>query len=236
MRQQMAMQEQQRQQEEWARQQFLAQQQQSLLAQPTGYGSNNPFAPGGGGLSAQQTSTPQPATSSFLPVPVVSQQAPSPQPQQQQQQRPIEPQQTAKPAFQAPPPKDDGEHSGLAALLARGREDGLDTFGNVGALRECLAYLRRNDVSSLTCIPRYSRWVRVPPVEQDGGAADWRWRFRRQQSVRSATATEADRPAFLLRVNKGPFPSLATWWFVGFPRLHEISIQYIQDTHAAVCR
>ncbi|RSH88772.1 hypothetical protein EHS25_003000 [Saitozyma podzolica] len=134
MRQQMAMQEQQRQQEEWARQQFLAQQQQSLLAQPTGYGSNNPFAPGGG-LSAQQTSTPQPATSSFLPVPVVSQQAPSPQPQQQQQQqRPIEPQQTAKP-FQAAPPKDDGDHAGLAALLARGREDGLDTFGNVGALR-----------------------------------------------------------------------------------------------------
>jgi epsin len=152
MRQQMAMQEQQRQQEEWARQQFLAQQQQSLLAQPTGYGSNNPFAPGGG-LSAQQTSTPQPATSSFLPVPVVSQQAPSPQPQQQQQQqRPIEPQQTAKP-FQAAPPKDDGDHAGLAALLARGREDGLDTFGNVGALRECLVSLSRNDVSSLTCLP-----------------------------------------------------------------------------------
>jgi hypothetical protein len=132
MRQQMAMQEQQRQQEEWARQQFLAQQQQSLLAQPTGYGSNNPFAPGGGMSAPQQNPSPQP--SSFLPVPVVSQQIASPQPQQQ---NPLEPQQTAKP-FQPPPPKDDGQHAGLAALLARGREDGLDTFGNVGNLREFL--------------------------------------------------------------------------------------------------
>ncbi|WWC90679.1 uncharacterized protein L201_005615 [Kwoniella dendrophila CBS 6074] len=134
MRQQMMLQEQQRQQEEYMRQQqFLQQQNTSLFAQPTGYQSNNPFAPAGG-LQPQQTSfSPQPEQqSSFLPVPVVQQQQ-SPQ----QIQQPLQPQQTAKPAWTAPqqPKKDDGEHSGLAALLARGREDGLDTFGNVGNLR-----------------------------------------------------------------------------------------------------
>ncbi|WRT68425.1 uncharacterized protein IL334_005401 [Kwoniella shivajii] len=127
MRQQMAMQEQQRQQEEYMRQQqFLQQQHTSLLPQQTGYGSNNPFAFGGN--QSQQPQQPQ-QQASFLPVPVVTQQ-PSPQ----QVQKPLEPQQTARPAFTAPK-KDDGEHSGLAALLARGREDGLDTFGNVGNMR-----------------------------------------------------------------------------------------------------
>jgi epsin len=136
---QMAMQEQQRQQEEFMRQQWMQQQQQqmqqqqqqqSLFAQPTGYGSNNPFAP--------QTQQQQPAmpsfssqpSSSFIPVPTVTQQ----QPQQQPTPQPVQPQQTAKP-FQAPPKKDDGQHSQLASLLARGREDGLDTFGNTGNLR-----------------------------------------------------------------------------------------------------
>ncbi|WVR00026.1 hypothetical protein IAU59_007168 [Kwoniella sp. CBS 9459] len=135
MRQQMAMQEQQRQQEEWMRQQqFLQQQNTSLLAQPTGYASNNPFAPGGGQQQqSQQSYSPAPQQqSSFLPVPVVSQQQPQ-SPQQQPQA--LEPQKTAQPFKPAQPPRDDGEHSGLAALLARGREDGLDTFGNVGNLR-----------------------------------------------------------------------------------------------------
>jgi len=131
MRQQLALQEQQRlQQEEYYRQQYLLQQQQqqqqqqqALLAQPTGYGSNNPFAPA---QPQQQQPTPQPQQqSSFLPVPVVSQQQPaSPQPTPQPQ-----------PAFNPRPQRDDGQHSGLAALLARGREDGMDTFGNTGNLR-----------------------------------------------------------------------------------------------------
>ncbi|KAL7422772.1 hypothetical protein Q5752_002067 [Cryptotrichosporon argae] len=134
MRQQMLLQQQQQQQqhEEWARQQYLLQQQQqqqqqSLFAQPTGYGSNNPFAPRAPAASPQ----PQPVEqqSSFLPVPQV--QAPPQQPAPQ----PIEPQVTARPAFNPPPKKDDGQHSQLANLLARGREDGMDTFGNTGNLR-----------------------------------------------------------------------------------------------------
>ncbi|WVQ82303.1 hypothetical protein IAT38_004431 [Cryptococcus sp. DSM 104549] len=130
MRQQMALQEQQRQQQEWLQQQqYLQQQNTSLLAQPTGYGSNNPFAPGG--ASHQQAPSPQPQQqqSVFLPTPQVSL-----QPQQQEPQK-LEPQQTAKPAWTPQPPKDDGQHSQLANLLARGREDGLDTFGNQGNLR-----------------------------------------------------------------------------------------------------
>lgn len=126
MRQQMALQEQQRQQEEYMRQQYLLQQQQHIMAQPTGYGSNNPFAPGGSqNLQQQQQPSPQ-ASSSFLPVPNVS----FPQPPQQE----IEPQQTAKP-LQPAAKKEDGQHAGLADLLARGREDGMDTFGNTGNLR-----------------------------------------------------------------------------------------------------
>lgn len=124
MRQQLALQEQQRlQQEEYYRQQYLLQQQQqqqSLLAQPTGYGSNNPFAPA---QPQQQQFTPQPQQqSSFLPVPVVSHSSSQPRPAPQQPPTPI-------------PKRDDGQHSGLAALLARGREDGMDTFGNTGNLR-----------------------------------------------------------------------------------------------------
>ena len=134
MRQQMAQQEQQRQHEEYMRQQMMMQQQQqSLFAQPTGYGSNNPFAPG------VQQSTPQPAqqqsfsppSSSFLPVPTVTPQpsAPQPNPQPQVSQSPAK-------SFSPPKPANDGQHAHLAGLLARGREDGLDTFGNIGNLRE----------------------------------------------------------------------------------------------------
>ncbi|WVR07506.1 hypothetical protein IAU60_004548 [Kwoniella sp. DSM 27419] len=130
MRQQMAMQEQQRQQEEWMRQQqFLQQQHTSLLPQQTGYGTNNPFAPKTSIQPIQESYEPTPQ-SSFIPVPTVTQQQ-SPQVQPQ----PLEPQPTARPAFNPPPKKDDGQHTGLAALLARGREDGLDTFGNQGNLR-----------------------------------------------------------------------------------------------------
>lgn len=139
MRQQMLAAEQQRQQEEYMRQQYLLQQQQqqqAMMGQQTGYGSNNPFAPSTSFLSSQnnpgmnmpqQQQQPQ---QSFLPVPTVQQQAPSspkpPSPQPQPQMQP------PKPVVQ----KDDGQHAGLAALLARGREDGLDTFGNVGNLRK----------------------------------------------------------------------------------------------------
>ncbi|UOH82535.1 hypothetical protein LQV05_005242 [Cryptococcus neoformans] len=139
MRQQMALQEQQRQQQEWIQQQqYLQQQHTSLLAQPTGYGSNNPFAPS---LGTQQTGQipspqPQPQQPSFLPVPNVTAQSQSPAPQAQMpEQQPLEPQATARPAWTPQTKTNDGEHGQLASLLARGREDGLDTFGNMGNLR-----------------------------------------------------------------------------------------------------
>ncbi|WVO13472.1 hypothetical protein L204_101089 [Cryptococcus depauperatus] len=142
MRQQMALQEQQRQQQEWMQQQqYLQQQNTSLLAQPTGYGSNNPFAPSNGQQSQQpqQTFAPQPQQdqSSFLAVPTVNQQSSSPQPQfQAEQPISLEPQATTRPAALPPQLKtNDAQHGQLASLLARGREDGLDTFGNIGNLR-----------------------------------------------------------------------------------------------------
>jgi epsin len=134
---QMMQQEQQRlQQEEYMRQQMLLQQQQqqqAMMAQPTGYRSNNPFAPstsflGGNNPGSTFGNSPQQASSSFLPVPAMPQ-APPQQASPQKAEQP--PQQQARPA------RDDGQHAGLANLLARGREDGMDTFGNTGNLRKC---------------------------------------------------------------------------------------------------
>ena len=199
MRQQMALQEQQRQQEEWMRQQYLLQQQQQqqLMAQPTGYGSNNPFAPGGSQFQpqAQQQPSPQPTTS-FLPVPVL----PSPQ----QTQQPLEPQQTAKP-FQAAIRKDDGQHSDLANLLARGREDGLDTFGNRGNLRESI---RVNSFYTIVLIYlRYPRGLWLSCLESLGNPADWSRcpadRFRSEQPIWAGGPTaETERTAFFLDLTR----------------------------------
>jgi epsin len=114
-------------------QQQALMQQQALQSQPTGYRSNNPFAP----MQAQHTAMPsflpptqQPTPQveqqqpSFLSAPTTSsttiQQQPSPQPQ----------------AFSPVKKKEDGEHAHLANLLAN-RDGGMDTFGNVGNLREC---------------------------------------------------------------------------------------------------
>lgn len=131
MRQQMLLQQQQQlqQQQMLQQQQYLQQQhQQQLFAQPTGYGSNNPFAP-----ATPQTSLfdPQPTGApSFSPQPQQPAVSPAPAPALSPTTAP------AKPAWQAPQPKDDGKHTGLAQLLGRGREDGLDTFGNSGVMRE----------------------------------------------------------------------------------------------------
>ncbi|KAL7411757.1 hypothetical protein BDY24DRAFT_394736 [Mrakia frigida] len=100
------------------------QQQQRLVAQPTGYGSNNPFAMG---FQPQQQQQPQ---QQYLP--------PSPAPQPVSTpifQNPPPQQAPPSPARQQRPTKSDGENARLAALLANGREDGLDTFGNIGSLR-----------------------------------------------------------------------------------------------------
>lgn len=138
MRQQMMLAEQERQRQEWLQvcrepgleiscaddtglqmqqqQQMMQQQQQALMAQPTGYRSNNPFAP----MAPQHTAMPA---------------MPSPQPQPAAVQTPVQPQPTfTQPVEQpkpAPQPKDDGKYSNLASLLAN-RDAGIDTFGNFG--------------------------------------------------------------------------------------------------------
>ncbi|KAJ7442527.1 epsin domain-containing protein [Mycena galericulata] len=137
MRQQQMLQQQQ-QQEEWMRQQQMLQQQQQqqLIPQATGFGSNNPFA-----LTQQQQ--PPPPMPSFSPQqqpPVFNlpgtydnggspqpsfQQNPSPSPRQDEQQNPNS-------RFKVK--VNDGENQRLASLLAN-RDDGMDTFGNTGALR-----------------------------------------------------------------------------------------------------
>ncbi|PCH34631.1 ENTH-domain-containing protein [Wolfiporia cocos MD-104 SS10] len=144
---QQAAQMQQAQQEEWMRQQQLLamqqqQQQQMLMAQPTGFGSNNPFAPAGpqtNSVSASPFS--QPLTQSPAPqstAPVFNLQgtyanggpASSPPPQPPQPSRSAPPQQSP---VQAKTRADD-QHAHLANLLAN-RDEGIDTFGNFGQLR-----------------------------------------------------------------------------------------------------
>ncbi|KAH9007855.1 ENTH-domain-containing protein [Lactarius deliciosus] len=126
------------QQQEYLAAQAQAQQQARLVPQPTAFGSNNPFA----------------AVSSPAPPPV-------PSPQQQPAQSPLSnfslpstyeshapsPRQNYSPSPQpqtAPSPKPsplrgqtrtDQEHAHLASLFAARDGDGIDTFGNVGALR-----------------------------------------------------------------------------------------------------
>lgn len=119
-------QQQQAQQEQYVQQQQYqqymqqqAQMQPAIAPQATGFGSNNPFA----AFSAPPAASPPPplpTSNSFsnfqsTPAPVAAAPAPSPQAQR--------------------PPRDDGKHAHLANLLAGGREDGLDTFGNIGNMR-----------------------------------------------------------------------------------------------------
>ncbi|KAJ9123190.1 hypothetical protein QFC22_001383 [Naganishia vaughanmartiniae] len=126
MRQQMMLAEQERQRQEWLQmqqqQQMMQQQQQqqALMAQPTGYRSNNPFAP----MVAQHTAMPA------MPSPQIQPQ-PTPQPALPPQPTYTQPVEQPKPAAQ---PKDDGKYSNLAQLLAN-RDGGIDTFGNVGNMR-----------------------------------------------------------------------------------------------------
>lgn len=136
LQQMMQQQQQQQQQEEFMRQQMFLQQQQqqSLQPQHTSVGSNNPFAPRQPGSLLDQPTGMQNngfQQSSFLPVPQTQTQQSSPSPNITPT-----PSSPAKPVWTPPAPKkDDGAHAGLAGLLARGREDGLDTFGNQGNLR-----------------------------------------------------------------------------------------------------
>jgi len=138
------------QQEEWLRQQqqqqHLQQQQQQqmflqpqanpLAAQPTGFGSNNPFAP------TQPVSSPSPTP--FTPP----QQNPMPgfnlPGTFENRRNGVSPSPGPSPASQATnlpktnpqngPTRADKEHAHLANLIANA-DDGVDTFGNYGQLR-----------------------------------------------------------------------------------------------------
>ncbi|KAK4058106.1 hypothetical protein OIO90_000845 [Microbotryomycetes sp. JL221] len=101
--------------------QLAQQQQQPIIPQPTAFGTNNPFAafaptPSPAPQMPQQTGMPTPERTTS---PVQAQQAPAP----------------SRSPIQARPAKDDGKHSDLARMLAAGREDGIDSFGNIGSLR-----------------------------------------------------------------------------------------------------
>ncbi|KAM6499415.1 epsin domain containing protein [Amanita muscaria] len=144
--------QQQQQQEEWLRQQQqlqlqqtqLQQQQthdlflqaQQLSVQPTGFGSNNPFA--------QPQTTPTP---SFNP-PGTQKQPPQFNLQGTYERHsppnlsslstsstPSQPRQSPRPVVHAQPRKETNEHERRLADLFANRDDGQDTFGNIGALR-----------------------------------------------------------------------------------------------------
>ncbi|KAH9923803.1 hypothetical protein B0H21DRAFT_826817 [Amylocystis lapponica] len=139
----------QQQQEEWLRQQQLMQYQQQqqqqqmlsspqgLMAQPTGFGSNNPFAPASASPLSLSTSSlptsspaPQSAGPSFnLQGTYANGTSASPPPQQHSPAPPASRQGTVQVKTRT-----DQEHAHLASLFAN-RDDGTDTFGNFGQLR-----------------------------------------------------------------------------------------------------
>jgi epsin len=141
MRQQQLMQLQQMQQQQ-QQQQLLQPQQQPLMTQPTGFGSNNPFAPAAAApplpsFSPQRSNAspaPQSSTPSFnlqgtyanSSAPTFTPSNPSPAP------RP--PSSSAILDAGRGQTRADQEHAQLASLFEN-REAGQDTFGNVGQLR-----------------------------------------------------------------------------------------------------
>ena len=163
------------QQQQLAYQQQLQQQQQQqqmqqpapLVPQHTSIGSNNPFA---------QFSKP----ASPPPMPVT--QAPA------LAQRPA----TTQPAASARPPKDDGKHAHLAGLLGN-RDDGIDSFGNQGALRYFQNFsgvVLSEDVKLmfLAFVPKIR-----PRVQPSASPADWDQPF--PEAAAAAAATAAERAA-----------------------------------------
>ncbi|TDL23368.1 ENTH-domain-containing protein [Rickenella mellea] len=158
------------QQEEWNRQQQQQQQmlmfqqqqaqQQQIPIQPTGFGSNNPFALTNPAQSPS-SSVSSPLSSFSLPSTFSSSPSPAPpisssnssssyQQQQQQQQRPT---------------KSDAEHAHLANLFAN-REDGLDSFGNIGNLRFGHTNAGRNVAQQMTGRPNPFGQPQQQPQQQ----------------------------------------------------------------------
>lgn len=121
-------------------QQYLQQQQQQqhqpIQAQPTGFGSKNPFA---FQQQQQQASSPPPPS-----LPNFSASAPDLHAQQYQSPQRFNSIQeeddddfalVANTQANARRPYDDGKHAHLAGLIGNRAEDGIDTFGNIGQLR-----------------------------------------------------------------------------------------------------
>ncbi|KAH0835698.1 hypothetical protein J3R83DRAFT_9488 [Lanmaoa asiatica] len=140
-------QQQQQQQEEWLRQQqaLQAQQQaQQLFAQPTGFGSNNPFAPAFSPSPVSHTSPPPVNGTGLGPsfnlqgtyanstAPSYGS-TPSPAPTSSSSQLKQEGSPYSGGAGRGATRADE-DHAHLANLFAN-RDDGQDTFGNVGTLR-----------------------------------------------------------------------------------------------------
>ncbi|KIO25109.1 hypothetical protein M407DRAFT_15295 [Tulasnella calospora MUT 4182] len=119
--QQQALFQQQQQQAQWAA--YQQEQQASLFAQPTGYGSNNSLALAAG---TAQINSPQPPTPSF------GAQSPSPAPSPQPTPSPTSANTLAN--ARRPGAITSDAHSRLDNLFAN-RDDGQDTFGNIGNLR-----------------------------------------------------------------------------------------------------
>jgi epsin len=133
MRQQQMLQQQQ-QQEEWMRQQMAQQQQQQLVPQPTGFGTNNPFA-----QQQQQQAPPLPSFSPSMQqppafnLPGTYDNNSSPQPSYQASS-PSPPVQQHQPASGFKVKVNDGNNQHLADLFAN-VDGGQDTFGNTGIMK-----------------------------------------------------------------------------------------------------
>ncbi|TFY77887.1 hypothetical protein EWM64_g6123 [Hericium alpestre] len=138
--QQMQQQYQQQQQQQQYQQQQQQMQVQPLVPQPTSFGSNNPFAPAVHSFSPGASTSPPPnnhtpvsfnlpstyethsPSTNLSSISTVSSTNPSPSP-------------SAPSSSLRGPSRADQEHANLAGLFAAPREDGLDTFGNIGQLR-----------------------------------------------------------------------------------------------------
>ncbi|KAF8995545.1 hypothetical protein BDQ17DRAFT_1285025 [Cyathus striatus] len=147
MLQQQQAQQQQQQQEEWQRQQQLIQMQQQqqqqqqqqnlfaqnqLMAQPTGFGSNNPFAPTPTGSTFSPSPKPQPTFNlggtydNHTPAQLSTLSTPSPNPSQQSQ---------GQHSLNVRTRKGLGENEARLESIFANVDEGQDTFGNMGALR-----------------------------------------------------------------------------------------------------
>ncbi|TFK68914.1 ENTH-domain-containing protein [Pluteus cervinus] len=137
MRQQMQLQQMQQQQQQQQSQSLFIPQQ--LVPQPTGFGSNNPFAPASASAFAGSPGlTQKPSVPSFNLQGTYESHDPSHLSSLSSSPRPptsTTPTPSASRPIQVKTKKELGENEQHLASLFANRDDGMDTFGNVGALR-----------------------------------------------------------------------------------------------------